>query len=371
MSNPSLAEIIRYCYRNDQIQASPRQWQVLHHLMDCRTAKMGGAVYQCSSCHARWLWHHSCRDRHCPQCQSQASQNWSNKQKQQLLPVPYFHMVFTLPHELNGWVSRYGELIYRLLFQASWQALKGLSERKLKGQPGMTAVLHTWGQKLNRHVHLHCLIPAGVLKYGQKWQQRDKSYLLPVKALSKRFRGIMVSLLREAEQQGLLMELSKREVTAVLNKLMRKPWVVYSKSAIHYQETLVQYLARYSYRIGLSNHRIKHWAEDQITLSYHDYKHRCATTLQLTCSELVRRYLLHILPKGFMRIRHYGYLSNATKAKSLAVIRKALIHTKPTSVEVVQTEGVKPHCPECGCDCIHCMGEVKKMVSCYQESNTT
>ena len=368
MNRLNLADIIHHCYQKRQIQASPRQWQVLHHLMDCRTAKMGGGIYQCSSCHSRWLWHHSCRDRHCPQCQSQASQNWCDKQKQQLLPVPYFHMVFTLPHELNSWVPRYGELIYRLLFQASWQALRGLSERKLKGQPGMTAVLHTWGQKLTRHIHLHCLIPAGVLKNGRKWQKRDKDYLLPVKALSNRFRGIMVSLLREAEQQGLLMELEKKEISGTLNQLMRKPWVVYSKSAIRYRETLIQYLARYTHRIGLSNHRLQRWENDRITLACYDYKHSRSTTLQLTPVELVRRYLLHVLPKGFMRIRHYGYLSNAIKARSLVVIRKTL--AKPEPIKEAKPEPTKPRCPECGCDCIHCLGEVRKMEQKLRLDNT-
>ena len=373
MSKLSLADIISHCHQKGQIQATPRQWQVLHHLMDCRTTKMGGAIYECDTCHSRWLWHHSCRDRHCPQCQSQASQSWYEKQKQQLLPVPYFHMVFTLPHELNAWVSRYGEVIYRLLFQASWQALKGFSERKLKGQLGMTAVLHTWGQKLTRHIHLHCLIPAGVLKHGQKWKERDKGYLLPVKALSTRFRGIMVSLLREVERQGLLMALDKKEISRTLNQLMRKPWVVYSKSAIHYRETLIQYLARYSHRIGLSHHRLKNWQGDQVTLAYHDYKHNQPAKLKLSASELVRRYILHILPKGFMRIRHYGYLSNAVKTKSLSIIRKAL--SKPRVVKEEKSESARPHCPKCGCDCIHCLGEAdqvrKEIALILKIANTT
>lgn len=362
MSNLNLAEVIRYCYQKDQIRASPRQWQVLHHLMDCRTAKMGSALYQCTACHSRWLWHHSCRDRHCPQCQTHASQHWYEKQKQQLLPVPYFHLVFTLPHELNEWTARYDGLIYRLLFRASRAALKGLSERKLKGLPGMTAVLHTWGQRLNRHVHLHCLIPAGVLKYGRKWKKQNKNYLLPVKALSHRFRGIMVSLLREAEQQGLMMELNKAEITRKLNQLMKKTWVVYSKSAIHYRDTLVQYLARYSHRIGLSNHRLKYQDGEQITLSCYDYKHQRPTILQLTCRELVRRYLLHVLPKGFMRIRHYGYLANAIRAKSLAVIRKVVAQAEPEKENI--TEDKKPHCPKCGSQDIRCTGEVKKADVC-------
>lgn len=351
MSGLRLADVIAHCQRHSSIRASARQWQVLHHILDCRTEKLGSSAYRCASCHAQWRWHHSCRDRHCPQCQQQANAAWCDKQRQQLLPVPYFHLVFTLPHELNPWVSRHDALLYRLLFQCAWQALSGMGQRKLGGQLGMTAVLHTWGQRLTRHVHLHCLVPAGVLTARQRWRSRDKGYLLPVKALAKRFRGLLVSALRAAYQAGELAAIAALEVDRVLEQLMAKAWVVYSKSALHYRETLVRYLARYTHRIGLSNHRLLHWDGEHIALAYHDYRTATAATLLLPPEELLRRFLLHVLPKGFMRIRHYGFLANAVKARCLACIRAQLARSS-TDTGAAPTDDrddqVPQRCPRCG-----------------------
>jgi hypothetical protein len=349
MNALNLAAIIEHCKAQQNIQATPRQWQVLHHITDCRTAAMGGQHYACPSCQHHWTWYHSCRDRHCPQCQGHASQQWCEQQKSQLLPVPYFHLVFTLPHELNTWMGKHGRCLYRLLFQSCWNSLKTLAERKLKGQLGMTAVLHTWGQQLTRHVHLHCLVPAGSLKYQARWQTHNKNYLLPVKALSNRFRGQMVSRIREAWQQGLLATVSKSEITPLLNRLMQKPWVVYSKSALNYRETLVNYLARYTHRIGLSNGRILVWDQHRVTLKYLDYKDSGRKQLTLTPEELVRRFLLHVLPKGFMRVRHYGYLANAIKAKRLACIRKQIKPNRTTQEKTREKADRTslPCCPNC------------------------
>lgn len=359
MTRPGLAQVIRYCQQNGRIRATPRQWQVLHHIMDCRTDALGATLYRCDACHAQWLWHHSCRDRHCPQCQANASQAWCDKQRQQLLPVPYFHLVFTLPHELNTWITGEAHLIYGLLFQACWQTLRVMGQRKLQGQLGMTAVLHTWGQQLTRHVHLHCLIPSGVLKPSRGWATRDKGYLLPVKALSKRFRGLMVSALREARQRGDLAKIEVDEFDRTLDQLMTKPWCVYSKSAVHYRETLIQYLARYSHRIGLSNHRLLRWHNGQITLAYHDYRTSSADTLQLTPEELLRRFLLHVLPKGFMRIRHYGFLANAVKRRYLPLIRQQVLQqAEPEGAVTEQATGACcAHCPKCGHQPVVCLGE--------------
>lgn len=365
MSGVSLAAVVEYCRRQGEIRASARQWQVLHHIEACRTARLGSALYHCAACRSQWLWHHSCRDRHCPRCQHQASEAWCEKQRQQLLPVPYFHLVFTLPHELNAWAARHGELLYRLLFRCCWQTLDTLGQRKVKGQLGMTAVLHTWGQTLTRHIHLHCLIPAGVLLPGQRWKGSHKGYLLPVKALSKRFRGLMVSALRSACREGRLADIAPSEVDQVLAQLMSKPWVVYSKSALHYRETLVHYLARYSHRIGLSDRRLLRRSGDTVTLAYHDYRRSSAATLQLRAGELLRRFLLHVLPKGFMRIRHYGYLANAIKGRCLPLIRKQLEGQSAAPDERQQQPGShsggppRGCCPRCGHQPIQRMGDVE------------
>jgi hypothetical protein len=353
MNALSLAGVIQHCQQHQRIEATPRQWQVLHHLLDCRTEALGGQHYTCHHCQHQWHWYHSCRDRHCPQCQSNASEQWCEQQKAQLLPVPYFHLVFTLPHELNNWIGRYGRLLYNLLFQSSWSSLSQLGAHKLKGQLGMTAILHTWGQQLTRHVHLHCLVPSGSLQHKHRWHSHQKGYLLPVKALSNRFRGQMVSRIRAAWQLQQLPGISKGDIDTTLNRVMQKPWVVYSKPALHYRETLVHYLAHYSHRIGLSNQRITRWDGEKITLRYLDYAKNHQSQLRLTPAELLRRFLLHVLPKGFMRIRHYGYLANAIKARSLECIRRQLITSKPQASQHPESSSQNQitasqlHCPHC------------------------
>ncbi|ADZ91192.1 IS91 family transposase [Marinomonas mediterranea] len=321
MEKVNLAQLVQHCQQNQTLCASPRQWQVLHHIEDCRTEKMGTGQYECHHCGYHWYWHHSCRDRHCPQCQTKANEDWVRKQTERSVPAPYFHIVFTLPHQLNEWISQHDRVIYHALFHSAWQTLNVLAIRKYHGRAGMTAVLHTWGQTLVRHVHLHALVPAGVLG-TQSWKRVNKSYFLPVKLMSNRFRGLMVSLLREAHKQGELEGVTQQQLTSKLNELMSAPWVVYCKSALEYQETLIRYLARYTHRIGLSNHRIQSWDGEHVRLSYKDYRTNTQSQMTLTPEELLRRFLLHVLPKGFMRVRHYGYMSNAIRRKSLLKIRE-------------------------------------------------
>ena len=347
MKEINLASVIHYCHEHQQIQANARQWQVLHHIEDCRTERMGTGKYQCNTCGHHWFWHHSCRDRHCPQCQKKASEQWLLRQEERCLPVPYFHLVFTLPHDLNTWIAKHDRVIYDALFHAAWQALNELSQRKHKGRAGMTAVLHTWGQTLVRHVHLHALVPSGVCR-DHDWHSLKKGYFLPVKLLSNRFRGTMVSQLRAAFNEGLLPELSQSEVSSLLDVLMQKPWVVYCKSALEYRSTLVSYLARYSHRIALSNTRFKAWGNDKISLQYRDYRSDKQSLLTLTPQELVRRFLLHVLPRGFVRIRHYGCLSNAIRAKVKERVDKQLGRRKQLTNEDSDKEA------EVGCSCPVC-----------------
>jgi len=343
-----LAQIVCYCREKQQIQANARQWQVLHHIEDCRTPKMGTGNYQCNGCGHCWFWHHSCRDRHCPQCQRQASEAWVCRQKSQLVPAPYFHIVFTIPHILNDWVGRHSRTLYSTLFHSAWRSLNGLADRKYHGQAGMTAVLHTWGQNLSRHVHLHCLVPAGVLS-DKGWKPIHKGYFLPVKLLSNRFRGTMVSELRQAYEQGELSTIEKTTLDGTLSHLMSHPWVVYCKSALEYRDTLVSYLARYTYRVGLSNHRLESWKNNRVTLSYFDNKTNKSSRLSLEPKELIRRFLLHVLPRGFMRIRHYGYLSNAIKKRSLEKIKRQKHEVKSTSIIMDETPSKSMcRCPSCG-----------------------
>lgn len=307
---------------------SARQAQVCQHIGACRTEALGALQLHCNHCAYEQLLYHACRDRHCPKCQWRDTTQWSKKHSQSVLPLTYYHVVFTLPHALNPWVHLHPEVIYRLLFQCVWATLKafGADPKRLGGQLGMTAVLHTWGQQLWRHVHLHCLIPGGALGEDGQWHGASSTYLFPDRALARRFRGLMVSALRAAYEQGELARLKEpAQVDAVLDGLMHTDWVVYTKAWLTRTETVVTYLARYSHRIAISDRRILSIADGEVDVSYKDYTDaKRWKVLTLTGEELIRRFLLHVLPKGLMRIRHYGFLANRCRKARLAQIRALL-----------------------------------------------
>lgn len=323
--------------------------KVCGRLTGCRTAQMGGMEMRCDHCQARSICYYGCRDRHCPQCQGRASQQWSERQRSLLLPVPYFHLVFTLPHTLNGWVQLHPDVVYRCLFAAVWDTLNqfGRNTRHLGGELGMTAVLHTWGQNLSRHVHVHCLIPGGVLTGTGDWHKAKSHYLFPVRALSRRFRGRMVSLLRASVNADELHRVTRSgEVDGVLDGLMQQEWVVYTRHCLNQAESVVDYLARYTHRIAISNGRLLSMDGDRISFRYKDYRDGSRIKTQwLDGQEFVRRFLMHILPKGFMRIRHFGYLSNRTRRRKLAVIRHCL--SQPPKPEATLESPVSQRCWPC------------------------
>jgi len=351
MSAPVTLQHILERFGEDTV-LDPRRRQVCRHLQTCRTAALGGRQLRCEACSSEQRWYHSCRDRHCPQCQGRASYQWAERQSDQLLPVRYYHLVFTLPHELNGWVQLHPEVIYRLLFEATWATLKafGRDPKRLGGELGMSAVLHTWGQNLTRHVHLHCLVPGGVLADNGQWRGTEGNYLFPVKALSRHFRGRMVRLLRRAENRGELHRVTRPgEVDAVLDALMAKPWVVYTKHCLNHTAMVVQYLARYTHRIAITNDRLLKVDDTQVAFRITDYRdgnrHK---TLSLDGETFVQRFLLHVLPKGLMRIRHYGFLANRCRRDKLARIRRALAAPPAApSQESADTETPGYPCPKC------------------------
>lgn len=302
--------------------------RVCRHLMGCRTAALGGRQWHCTECDRDQVQYFSCRDRHCPQCQGRAIQAWSERQRADVLAVPYHHLVFTLPHQLNGWVGLHPEVIYRLLFKAVWGTLEqfGRDPRRLDGQLGMTAVLHTWGQTLTRHVHVHCLVPAGALGRDGRWHAARSTYLFPVRALSRRFRGLMVSALRESARTQQLPRVTRPgEVDQLLATLMSIDWVVYSKPCLQRTATVIDYLARYTRRIAITDARVEQVTTQTVTLRYKDYRHGARhRLLTLAGDEFVRRFLLHVLPKGLMRVRHYGFMANRCRRDHLAAIRDRL-----------------------------------------------
>jgi len=235
--------------------------------------------------------------------------------------------VFTLPHELNAWVQLHPEIIYRILFHAVWATLKkfGGDAKRLHGEMGMTAVLHSWGQNLFQHVHLHCLLPGGALSLDQcQWHPAKSTYLFPVRALSRVFRAKMVSGLRRAWRSDQLSRVTRDDVDALLNGLMCKEWVVYSKTTLHHASTVVKYLSRYTHKIAISNQRLLAMDDKHVLFRWHDYRDGKNKSMQLMGEEFIRRFLLHVLPNGLMRIRHYGFLANRCRASKLKQIRQCL-----------------------------------------------
>lgn len=306
---------------------SARQRQVCMHVRECRTAALGGLRQHCGQCGYERVRYHSCRDRHCPKCQGRVSAKWAERQSAQVLPVTYHHLVFTVPSALNGWVALHPNAIYGQLFASAWATLSAFcaKTRRLGGQGAMTAVLHTWGQTLTRHVHLHCLVPGGVLSKGQQWRPAPGTTLFAVRALSRRFRGHFVAGLRARANAGELQRLSPGEVDAMLDALMAREWVVYAKPCLGHTERVVDYLARYSHRVALADSRLLAIDGERVALRYRDYREKSVRkTLWLDAGELIRRFLLHVLPKGLMRIRHYGFLANCCRARRLRTIRAAI-----------------------------------------------
>jgi len=351
MIQPGFADVVERFDSSLRQQLSKQGHQVLNQIQACRTSLMGGRLLQCVQCHKHHMQFHSCRNRHCPRCGYQASQDWLNARMQDVLPVTYHHLVFTLPHQLNPWVTRYRETVYRLLFDAVWSTLKTFAAdpRRLEGELGATLMLHTWSQTLTRHVHIHCLVPGGVLQADGRWQPAKSSYLFPIRALSRVYRGKLVSALRQNRE--VFDGFEDAEVDQMLDELMSIEWNVYSKPVLSKAQTVIGYLARYTKRIGLSNARLLKMDEAHVWLKYRDSQNEGQQkVMKLKGEELLRRFMLHLLPKRFMRVRYYGYLANAHRRRKLAQIREALNQTTEETSNTEETKeetGYKPVCREC------------------------
>jgi len=350
---------------------SPQQASTCQNILNCHTSKLGGLDYMCDQCHQHYPQYHSCRHRHCPQCQQKASVKWVEKRMADTLPVTYYHLVFTLPHELNAWAQLHPDVIYHLLFTCAWNTLNDYSRnnKQLQGQLGMVCVLHSWGQNLKQHIHLHCLIPGGAMRDDGHFITTKRQYLYPNKALAKIYRGKMVSALRCAWNNGKLKRIKQPgEVNEVLDTLMRKDWVINTKPHINKTETVIRYLGRYTYRTAISLSRIQSVDNTHVKFRWLDYRDEQQKTMTLPGGEFLQRFLLHILPKGFMRIRHYGYLANRVRVKQLKKIRDSLSHNTGEAFKKNQTSHVvyetrltqdKPEpCPKCKKGILHLVGEI-------------
>lgn len=332
-------------------------WQLrtLSALAKCRTSALGGHIDGCTGCGTLRMSYNSCRNRHCPKCQGNERQAWIRARENELLPVAYFHVVFTLPAELNTLCLQYPKMMYDSLFAAAWDTICtfAMDPKHLGAVPGMISILHTWGQELTLHPHLHCIIPAGGITSCGQWKhcKTKGMYLFPVKAMSVVFRAKYMQHIRKAvaihhahTKEGIVLPQS------ILDACFKKNWIVFAKQPFSGVGSVVEYLGRYTHKIAISNHRITAINEqnDTVTFRYKDYRDNGKSkSLTLASMEFIRRFSMHILPKRFVRIRHFGFLSSTAKIKAIPRVRTQL-PPKPIKTVAITAEVYNPlQCPCC------------------------
>jgi hypothetical protein len=362
----SLGQVLRVALRGGKLKLPRAHWNILNLLAACRTPALGGHRYHCGQCGKEHFAPHACGNRHCPQCQGAQAFDWLERQESALLPIPYFHVVFTLPHLLNPLIRQNRRAMFNLLFESVTQTLLLFGRNELKAQIGITAVLHTWGQTLCEHYHLHCIVTGGGLALdGSGWVGTLPHYLFPVRALSRVFGGKFRAGLQRLQREGQLEfhgKVKALEAAKVFGKLLHKlktqKFVVYAKRPFAGPEAVLKYLSRYTHRVAIGNRRLLALDERSVTFSYKDYadEHR-RKTMKLTIEEFVRRFCLHLLPERFVKIRHYGLLGNRNRQERIARARESL---GVKEAEVVETEPAlnaqrstlssaeRLRCPHCG-----------------------
>src|SRR5229473_2827572 len=335
--------------------------KVLTAILRCRTAALGGHADECSRCGHQAISYNSCRNRHCPRCQSHARDRWLDARRSELLPTRYSHVVFTLPHELAPLALQNKQIIYGLLFRCSAETLLEIAKdpRHLGAEIGFFSVLHTWNQKLQHHPHIHCVVASGGLSLDHtRWIRSHPRFFLPLPVLREVFRGKFVAALKLAFQRGQLHlsgDLARlaqpKSFAAWLRPLFRKNWVVYSKPPFGGPEYVLQYLGRYTHRVAISNHRLVSLADGQVTFRWRDSAdHNQQKLMPVSLDEFLRRFLLHLLPKGFVRIRHFGFLANRRRS-TLLPLCFAVLGTVPSQVEPETSARESDplwRCPKCG-----------------------
>jgi hypothetical protein len=346
-----VADVINSHWQDMLCSSQLNAWQLrtLDAIRRCRTASLGGHVDLCTHCGHIRISYNSCRNRHCPKCQQIQRERWIQAREAELIPATYFHVVFTLPEVLNRLCLFEPAKIYSLLFNTAWSVMKTFAAdpNHLGAETGMIAILHTWGQNLSLHPHLHCIVPGGGLTKAGCWKssRTDGKFLFPVKAMSLVFRARFVAALRQTIN-GL--------DRSFYNSLFSTDWVVYAKQPFGGPQQVIEYLGRYTHKIAISNHRLLNVTKQAVTFSYKDYRQEgIKKTMNLSPLEFIRRFSLHVLPKGFMRIRHYGILSSSRKFTTLPLIHQQLnseFHpmekkdTKQISIDL----GFNPDCcPAC------------------------
>jgi hypothetical protein len=348
------------------------QRRVMQDIMACRTAVLGGQLAQCDRCSAHVIRYHSCPNRHCPKCQTLAKVRWVEARLRDLLPIPYFHCVFTLPHALNPLAQGNPRVLYGLLFQTAAATLQtfGRDPKWLGGELGITMVLHTWSQTLEHHIHVHCVVTGGALAPdGDRWiPTKRRDFLFPVKALSRVFRGKYLTALQGAYARDHLQFagsmaplMDARTFQRFLAPLWQQPWVVYAKPPFASAQHVIAYLGRYTHRVALSNDRLAALREGQVVFRWRDRRHsNRPKVMTVSAQEFIRRFLLHVLPAGFMRIRHYGVVGNRCRTPKLAVCHRLFAQPAPpvmpresAATMMRRLTGIDiERCPQCHQGCL-------------------
>jgi len=343
---------------------SPLQQGILNAISNCRTAILGGHIDHCNRCEYQQPSYNSCRNRHCPKCQGMDNVRWVQERQDELLPIQYFHVIFTLPHRLNPLAQCNPAEVYNLLIQSATETLQQFADKRWQGTLGITVVLHTWGQKLDQHIHLHVIVTGGVLTHDQqRWISAPKNYLFKVENLSKVYRSKFCDKLKTAFEQNKLMLPPDKTghdddpQRTLLEQLYSHPWVVYCKPPFAGPEAVLKYLSRYTHRIAISNRRLLAIEQGEICFLWKDYKDHCKEkTMRLSAQEFIRRFLLHVLPKGYVRIRHFGLLAGRYRTAKLNRCR-ALFNLsahpekqRKSNLDILREISSKDptRCPKCG-----------------------
>jgi hypothetical protein len=341
------------------------QLKVMSAITHCRTAILGGHLMRCEKCAHEHVAYNSCRNRHCPKCQGAAAADWLAAREDELLPVPYCHVVFTVPAQIADIAYHNKAEVYGILFKAAAETLMTIAAdpKHLGARIGFTAVLHTWGSALTHHPHVHCIVPGGGISLdGERWVACRPNFFLPVRVLSKRFRWRFLERLRDAHDAGRLSFFNKLAYLAEraafdahLAPLLKLDWVVYAKPPVAGPDAVLAYLARYTHRVAISNSRLVACDATNVSFKYKDYRAKARArhkTMTLATHEFIRRFLIHVLPSGFHRIRHYGLFANGGRVRNIAQARKLLgaiaPETEPDEDEVSEAVVFPQPCPCCG-----------------------
>jgi hypothetical protein len=337
-------------YREGHVTAlSSGQRRVMNAIEQCRTAALGGHVEQCDACGHQRIAFNSCRNRHCPKCQSLLRAQWLEDRQTELLPVEYFHVVFTVPQEIAAVAYQNKAVVYDILFRATAETLRTIAgdAKHLGAEIGFIAILHTWGQNLMHHPHLHCVVPGGgIAPKGERWISCRPGFFLPVRVLSRLFRRLFITQLQLAFDHGQLQFFNTLEALSspvafakYLAPVTRAEWVVYAKPPFGGPKQVLEYLGRYTHRVAISNNRLHEFNDGAVTFAWKDYRHESRNkTMTLDAHEFIRRFLLHVLPSGFQRIRHYGLLANRYREVRLNQCRQLLAAPAPVVVGKIDVE---------------------------------